>query len=250
MNVNQVLTYSITRMVLGPLVRAKLRLKCEGAENIPAEGGALLVANHRQPLLDPMSIALNVERPINFVALSLPVMNYLFNAFGAVTIDIAGGERSRTALDKSVDLLKLGDLVCIFPEGVHTLAKIHSVSKITTFRTGFARVALRAGVPLIPVAVIARGERNLPKIPPALSKKFFDHPEFQEGVQYVMYKRVLVRIGRPFDLGEYYDEGISKEVISQISGKIRRIVIKLYNGEDLDRFMTGETPFDIAYDRV
>jgi hypothetical protein len=35
-----------------------------------------------------------------------------------------------------------------------------------------------------------------------------------------------------------------------LSGKIRRIVIKLYDGDDLDRFLTGETPFDIFTDRV
>jgi hypothetical protein len=61
---------------------------------------------------------------------------------------------------------------------------------------------------------------------------------------------VFVRIGKPLDMSGYFDQEMTREEISQISGKVRRIIIKLYNGEDLDRFLTGEAPFDIAYDRV
>lgn len=39
---------------------------------------------------------------------------------------------------------------------------------------------------------------------------------------------------------------MTKELIDRVSGKVRRIVIKLSNGEDLDRFLTGETPLDIS----
>lgn len=250
MNVNQVLFYSFCKWVLGPMISAKLRLRCYGGENIPPEGRALIVSNHRQPVLDPISIALNVERPINFIALSVPVVNLLFKAWGAIPINVFGGDKSREALDRAVELLEQEELVGIFPEGVHTLAKPNAVSKVKTFRTGFARVALLAKSPIIPVAVVAKGERNLPKVPPALVKPFFDHPEFQEGVQWIIYKRVVVRIGRPIDLGELYDQEISKQTISQISGKVRRVIMKLYNAEDLDRFLTGEKPFDIVYDRV
>jgi len=59
-----------------------------------------------------------------------------------------------------------------------------------------------------------------------------------------------VRIGRPLDLSGYFDQDMTKEEIDQISGKVRRIIIKLYDGEDRERFVTGELPFDIAYDRV
>ena len=81
-------------------------------------------------------------------------------------------------------------------------------------------------------------------------KRFFDHPEFQNGVRRTYYRRVRVRIGRPIELHQYCDEKMTKELIDRISGKGRRIVIKLFNGEDLDRFLTGETPFDIFTDRV
>ncbi len=254
MNVYQCLMYETTRMMIGPAVKVLLRMKCEGAGNVPAEGGALIVGNHRNPVLDPMSIARNVDRPINFVAASvafkLPVVSQLFRGLGAMPMDVFGGKQSGEDMNQAVEMLKEGELVGVFPEGVHTIAHLNSVSKIRNFRTGFARIALRARVPLIPAAVVGMGERNLPAIPPALVKPFFDHPEFQNGVRWTYYKRVHVRIGRPIDLGPYYDEEISKALIDEISGKMRRIIIKLYDGEDLDRFLTGETPFDIYYDRV
>lgn len=254
MNVYQALTYETARMAIGPLFSAALRLKGEGEWNIPAEGGALIVSNHRNPVLDPMSIALRVERPINFVAASvafgIPGVGQLFKAVGAMPLDVFGGEKAWEGLDHVVDMVRDGELVGVFPEGVHTIAHLHSVSKIRTFRTGFARIALRAKVPIIPVAVVGTGERNLPTVPPALVKPFFDHPEFQKGVQWTYYKRAFVRVGRPLDLSGFYDQDMTKDEISQISGKVRRIIIKLYDGEDRERFVTGELPFDIAYDRV
>ena len=254
MNVYQCLIYETVRMMIGPPASVLLHMKCEGADNVPAEGGALIVSNHRNPVLDPMSIARNVERPINFVAASVafkvPGVSQLFRGLGAMPMDVFGGGKSEDDMNLVVQVLRDGELVGVFPEGVHTIAHLHTVSKIRNFRTGFARIALRARVPLIPVAVVGMGERNLPRVPPALIKPFFDHPEFQTGVQWTYYKRVHVRIGRPIDLGPYYDEEMTKALIDEISGKVRRIIIKLYDGEDLDRFVTGETPFDIYYDRV
>lgn len=254
MNVYQALAYEVAVTTIGPLVSALLRLKGEGEENIPETGGALIVSNHRNPILDPAAITLNVTRPINFVAASvafmIPGFSHVVRGLGAQSMDVFGGAKSKEDLSVAAQLIKDGELVGVFPEGVHTIAHLHSVSKIRTFRTGFARIALEAQAPIIPVAVIGQGERNLPTIPTWMVKPFFDHPEFQAGVSWTYYKRVLVRIGRPMDLSGYYGEEMNKALISQISGKVRRVIIKLYNGEDLDRFMTGEKPFDIAYDRV
>jgi len=253
LNVYQVLTYNTSRWVLGPAVARMVRLKCEGAHNVPESGGALIVANHRS-LMDPIAVGMSIDRHISFAAgsfaFSVPVVSTAFKAWGAIPINVFGGEKSKKDLDAAVALLEQGELVGVFPEGVHTMSHPHRVSKIQTFRTGFARVALRARVPIIPVAVVGLGERNLPSVPYPLIKPFFDHPEFQDGVQWIYYRRVRVRIGRPLDLSEYYGEEMSKKLIDQVSGKVRRVIIKLYNGEELDRFLTGAVPFDIAYDRV
>lgn len=253
MNVYQALIYNTSRWLAGPLIAAKLRLKCIGKENVPDEGGALIVANHRS-LLDPILIGCEVERQVNFAAGSfafgIPLVSSVFKAWGAIPINVFGGEKSKADLEYAVELLRQGELVGVFPEGIHTLANPHRVSKIQSFRTGFARIAIKARVPIIPIAVKAVGERNLPRVPYALVKPFFDHPEFKDGVRWIIYKRAIVRIGRPLDLKELYGSEVDKPTIDRISGKVRRVIVKLYDGEEMDRFVTGEKPFDIVYDRV
>jgi hypothetical protein len=60
----------------------------------------------------------------------------------------------------------------------------------------------------------------------------------------------MCRIGTPIDLGELYDEPISRSLLDMISNKMRQVITRLYNGEDLDRFMRGTVPFDFANERV
>ncbi|MFH1149445.1 MAG: lysophospholipid acyltransferase family protein [Actinomycetota bacterium] len=254
MDVYQQLFYNTCRWTAGPLVALAIRLRCEGAQNVPAEGGALVVANHRNPVLDPFAMAMKVERPINFVAASvffhLPVVSTMYRAWGAISLELEGGEKSKVCLDEAVSLLRDGELVGMFPEGVHTIANIRRAHKIRTFRTGFARIALTASVPIVPVALIGKGERTLARFPSSMVKPFFDHPDFANGAELGYYKRLTIRIGRPLDLSGFQGEPVTSKLIGHVSGKVRRVVSKLYDGEDMDRFFTGEAPFDISYDRV
>jgi len=254
LNVYQMLAYYTAKMTIGPLFGTLMRVRADGSWNVPPEGAALMVGNHRNPVLDPISVSYTVERPIVWGAagfvFKIPLMKEFAGSVGARPISVFGGDKSRKDLENLVNNLEDGELVGIFPEGVHTMADPHTVSKIKTFRTGFARVALKARVPIIPFAVIGIDERNLPRVPPGLVKVFFDHPQFQDGVQWIYYRKIRVRVGVPIDLSGYYEEEFDKKTIDQISGKIRRIVIKLYNSEDDKRFLTGETPFNIYTDRV
>jgi len=253
LNVYQGIVYTLSQSLVGPLVVMGLHLKGEGERNVPTDGGALIVSNHRS-LMDPIIIGRKVNRPINFAAgsfaFSVPLVGQVFKAFGAIPVNVFGGEKSKKDLDHAVELLDAGDLVGVFPEGVHTMSQPHKAFKVQAFRTGFARVALRARVPIIPVAVVGLMERNVPRVPYPMIKPFFDHPDFKQGVQWIYYRRALVRIGKPLDLGEYYDQEMNKKTIDMISGKVRRIIVKLYDGDDLDRFLTGEKPFDFVYDRI
>lgn len=254
LNVNQLLFYDFCRWTAGPFFSMAMGLRCEGAENIPEEGGALIVGNHRQPVLDPFCIGVKVERPINWAGVSwplkIPILGSLWRGWGIVPLEITGDKKNVESLNLLVELLKDGELVGLFPEGAGAVANLHKVSRVATFKTGFARLALEARVPIIPVAIIARWEKHLPNIPPRLTRLFLDLPEFEKGHPVSIYRKALVRIGRPIDLGELYEREVDRELINYISGKVRRVVMKLYNREDDDRFMTGEKPFDIACDRV
>ncbi len=253
MDLKQCLFYESLRLFGGPLVSFHTRLQSEGAENIPAAGGALLVSNHRS-LEDPMLIALTADRYVNFAAASFafyfPVLKDLIKLAGLFPLNIAGGRESRRALSQAFQLLESGELVGIFPEGLYAISRPDKVDRITVFRTGFVRLALDARVPIIPTAVVGLEERKLPRVPGWLARPFVGDEAVADGVTWIYYRRARVRIGVPLDLSPFYDEPLTKELIDRISGKVRRIVIKLYNGEDRDRFLYGTRPFDLARDRV
>ena len=67
MKIYPCLAYETAILTLGLSLSLMLRMKCEGKSNVPAGSGALMVSNHRNPILDPTSIALNIERPFDIV---------------------------------------------------------------------------------------------------------------------------------------------------------------------------------------
>ncbi|MFH1150021.1 MAG: lysophospholipid acyltransferase family protein [Actinomycetota bacterium] len=255
MNVNQLIIYDLIKWFGGPVFSALLRVKCEGAENIPETGGGIIVGNHRQPVLDPMIVMFKTERPVtwggNKDTFNVPFFRVFARIFGVVPLEMKGGKKAGDALDALVEAAKEGEIVGLFPEGDRAVLGLAKATRVMNFHTGFARVALRARIPVIPSAIIVHEEIHLPNIPPFITRKFWDHPVFNEtGHPVTVYNRVTFRVGRPIDLGEFYDEPITAPMLNKISGKVRRVVNKLYEGEDLDRFMSGETPFDIVNDRV
>jgi len=254
MEMKNMLFYEGVRMLVAPLVDWHYHIRAEGSENVPEEGAALVVCNHRS-LLDPMTVGFSIDRFVNFAAASysfkMPIVKQLYSWAGAFPLSIYGGEESDKNINRARMLLDNGELVGIFPEGVQSFFNPNRVTKIATFKTGFAKLALEARVPIIPCAVVAEEERELPKIPGFLVSAYVNLPNVGEGIRFITYKGITCRIGRPIDISPFYEEEpYTKAVIDRVAGRIRRIVIKLYDGEDLDRFLTGEKPFDFVEDSV
>lgn len=254
MNVYQMLAYEGIRTFMGPWLSLAFRIHSEGADNIPDDTGALLICNHRS-LIDPLALMTEIDRYIHFVAGSqgfvVPMAKTFYQMTGMMRLSMKGGVGSAKGIDEAVQLLKDGELVGIFPEGIESFMRPDRSSRISYFRTGFARVALEAGTPIIPAVVIPREEVKLPHIPGRIVDTCVQHPAAEEGpLRFMLYKRALVRVGVPIDLSGFLDQPLTKTAIDTLSGKLRRIVIKLYNGEDLDRFLYGKLPFDVYTDRV
>ncbi|MBU4386222.1 MAG: 1-acyl-sn-glycerol-3-phosphate acyltransferase [Actinobacteria bacterium] len=254
MDINQLLLYETIRFFIGPMMKFHLRLKIEGQENVPDNGAAVIACNHRSTM-DPIILGYSVRnRYISFGAAAwsykVPVYGHFHRAIGAFPLTLTGGEKSGDELNRGLELLNEGEIVGIFPEGGETIFDPGKVEKITPFKTGFARLALEARVPVIPVAIIGSGERRLPTVPGPVVEKVVKHPKREKGYSSVIYKRARCRIGLPLDLGDLYDNPINKKLLDLVTSKVRQIVMKLYNGEDLERFMTGEVPFDFAYERI
>ena len=141
-------------MLTGPPVKLVFRLRASGTEHLPREGGYVLSPNHLSNLDPwPLGLPLFPERQIRFMAkvelFRSPLWPIL--KFGGA-FPVRRGEGDTVAIETAVQLAKEGEVVAIFPEGTRRkkgLVKKHEARP----HTGAARVALEAGVPLIPAAI-------------------------------------------------------------------------------------------------
>ncbi|MET7489546.1 lysophospholipid acyltransferase family protein [Streptomyces sp. NPDC005538] len=155
------LTDQVLMSVLRPLYEKYFRVEVKGIENIPAEGGALIVANHSGTLpLDGlmMQVAVHDNHPAGRhlrllaadLVFMLPVANELARKAGHTLACAEDAER----------LLGRGELVGVMPEGFKGIGKPFSERyKLQRFgRGGFVSTALRQGAPIIPCSIVGAEE--------------------------------------------------------------------------------------------
>ena len=153
------LTERFFMTALRPIAQKWFRLEVRGLENIPAEGGALVVSNHSGTVpLDGLMTMLTVHdhahrflRPLGAdLVFKLPVVSSLARKGGATLACVEDAER----------MLSGGDLVGVWPEGFKGIGKPFSERyKLQRFgRGGFVSAALRTGVPIIPLSVVGAEE--------------------------------------------------------------------------------------------
>ncbi|MEV6056850.1 lysophospholipid acyltransferase family protein [Streptomyces sp. NPDC052107] len=155
------LTDQVLMSLLRPVYEKYFRVEVKGIENIPAEGGALIVANHSGTLpLDGLMMQVAVhdrhpaDRHLRLLAADLvfvlPVVNELARKLGHTLACAEDAER----------LLAQGELVGVMPEGFKGIGKPFSERyKLQRFgRGGFVSTALRQGVPIIPCSIVGAEE--------------------------------------------------------------------------------------------
>jgi 1-acyl-sn-glycerol-3-phosphate acyltransferase len=154
---------AIIRAFYDPIYRHYFRVEWEGMEHIPKEGGALLVSNHAGAIpSDAPAIMHGIEtelgRPVyglaEFLFRTLPVVGTMWARFGGVTAHP----------DNAYRLLHDDrQLVLVFPEGTKGTGKTYKDRyKLARFgRGGFVEIAMRAGVPVVPIAVVG-AEESMP----------------------------------------------------------------------------------------
>ena len=159
----------IARRIYRPLYEKWFRVEWEGLEHIPTEGGALLVSNHAGAIpSDAPSIMHGIEtelgRPVYGLADAFfkgaPVLGTLWARNGGVVAHPDNAYRL---------LREQGQLTLVFPEGTKGTGKTYDQRyRLRRFgRGGFVEIAMRAGVPIIPIAVVG-AEESMPilaKIP-------------------------------------------------------------------------------------
>jgi 1-acyl-sn-glycerol-3-phosphate acyltransferase len=146
--------YRVIANLSKPVVFGLYRLRAEGVEDLPPEGGFVLAANHVSDF-DPWPLGLALyPRSVHFMAkaeLYNPVLKPILEGCGA--FPVRRGERDAGSFRTAVRLARGGGIVAMFPEGTRR-AKGFRKRYIAQPHVGAARVALAAGVPLVPAGIM------------------------------------------------------------------------------------------------
>lgn len=149
----------LVRPTVGVFSRALWKIEFVGVENVPANGGVIIAANH-QTYLDPFWLSLQVKRPIRYLAwsaaFSWPLVGRCLTWLGAWPLALEGSDPA--AIRRSIQWLRDGGAVVIFPEG----GRSTSTGEMDRFKAGAVRLALEANVPILPVT-IKGGNRIWPR---------------------------------------------------------------------------------------
>jgi 1-acyl-sn-glycerol-3-phosphate acyltransferase len=137
-----------------PVLRGVFRLSVSGTENLPREGGYVLAANHWSNFDPwPLGVPLFPHRYLRFMGKSelfwFP-LGPLLRAGGA--FPVRRGERDVDAIQTAVRLCREGHIVVMFPEGTRRTKGLRKKQQ-PKWHGGAARIALEAGVPLVPAAL-------------------------------------------------------------------------------------------------
>ncbi|WP_309066359.1 lysophospholipid acyltransferase family protein [Microbacterium sp.] len=204
-------------VVLGPLIKGIFRPWVVGRDNVPVSGAAILASNHLS-FADSIFLPLMIDRPMSFLAksdyftgrgLKGWATRFFMSATGQIPIDRSGGKASEASLNTGLQVLGRGDLLGIYPEGTRS-----PDGKLYRGRTGLARMALEAGVPVIPVVMVDT-DTAMPI-----------------GTRIPKVMRVGVVIGEPLDFSRYAgmenDRYILRSVTDEIMVALQRLGAQEY----------------------
>ena len=175
------------------------RVRYSGRENIPAEGGVLVVSNH-QSHFDPPLVGVGCPRQMNYLArdtlFRFAPFGWLIHSIGAIPIDREGVGLS--GIKESLRRLKRGEMVLIFPEGTRTRD-----GEIARFRPGFTTLAVRSKAAILPVAV---------------EGAFQVFPRWR---RFPGLGRIRVRYGQPILPAEFADRD-ERELLAEVERRVRQ----------------------------
>jgi 1-acyl-sn-glycerol-3-phosphate acyltransferase len=214
--------YWVVKAIIGPLLRVFFRPWAEGTENVPREGPAILASNHLS-FSDHFFAPLPLPRKVVFLAkaeyftgrgIKGLLSRAFFSGVGQIPVDRSGGEASERALRTGLRVLAAGQLLGISPEGTRT-----PDGRLFRGKTGVARLALEARVPVIPTAMVGGFEFQPPgKLAPRMTI------------------RPGVRFGKPLDFSRYYGLEQDRIVLRAITDEIMYELMRLSGQEYVDEY--------------
>ncbi|AZM88040.1 MULTISPECIES: lysophospholipid acyltransferase family protein [Streptomyces] len=211
----------LKHVLLGPLLRLLFRPRIEGLENIPAEGAAIVAGNHLS-FSDHFLMPAILSRRITFLAkaeyftgpgLKGRLTAAFFRSAGQIPVDRSGKDAGQAALREGLGVLSKGELLGIYPEGTRS----HD-GRLYKGKVGVAAMALGAGVPVVPCAMLGTFEiqppgQKLPKI-----------------------RRVTIRFGAPLEFSRYAGMEGERAVLRAVTDEIMYAILGLSGQEYVDRY--------------
>lgn len=207
--------YKFSYHTIGPVLRGLWRIHATGVHHVPERGGAILASNHLS-YTDHYFLPSVVPRQIFFISkaqhFDVPVQRWLFEKWGV--IPLKRGEGDNEAMQRSLEILAEGKLFGIYPEGTRsTDGKLHKG------RTGVARLALMAKVPVIPVGMIGT-DQVLPK-----------------GKSMPKLRKVSIHVGAPMHFDEFYGMENDRKVTRDMTDRIMHAIAELSGQEYVHEYM-------------
>lgn len=141
--------YQVAKVICRTVLLVVRRWKVIGDSRLPPGQGLILIANHAS-YWDPVVIGCAIDRNIFFMAkaelFKIPVLSFIIKRLGAFPVHRTGADRA--SIKQALELLEGGNVVGIFPEGTRS-----KTGEFLNPHLGAAMLALKGGVPLLPVAV-------------------------------------------------------------------------------------------------
>ncbi len=210
------LLYSIGKITVGHVMTLGWRPHVEGLEHIPQTGGAIFAGNHLS-VADELFLGAVVPRHIAFWAkaeyfrgggFAGNLTKFVLEGLGAIKVERGGGRAALAAFDGAIPVLKAGDMVAVYPEGTRS-----PDGRLYRGRTGVARLAVAAGVPIIPVGMLGTD-----KVQP-IGQRF---PRLGQG-------KVTIKFGAPIPTeGRSDDRTALRALTDEVMAEIQKLTGQEY----------------------
>ncbi|MFF7178756.1 1-acyl-sn-glycerol-3-phosphate acyltransferase [Streptomyces sp. NPDC008121] len=208
-------------VLLGPLLRLAFRPRIEGLEHVPEEGAAIIAGNHLS-FSDHFLMPVVLKRRITFLAkqeyftgpgIKGRLTAAFFRSAGQIPVDRSGKQAGQAAIREGLGVLSKGELLGIYPEGTRS----HD-GRLYKGKVGVAVMAITAGVPVVPCAMVGTFEIQPPgKVVPKV-------------------KRVTIRFGAPMDFSRYAGMEGEKAAIRAVTDEIMYEILALSGQEYVDDY--------------
>ncbi|MFB8072162.1 lysophospholipid acyltransferase family protein [Streptomyces californicus] len=213
--------YVLKHVVLGPVLRLLFRPRIEGLDNIPEDGAAIVAGNHLS-FSDHFLMPAILKRRITFLAkaeyftgpgIKGRLTAFFFRSAGQIPVDRSGKDAGQAAIREGLGVLAKGELLGIYPEGTRS----HD-GRLYKGKVGVAVMAITAGVPVIPCAMLGTFEIQPP------------------GQKIPKIKQVAIRFGEPLDFSRYAGMENQKAAIRAVTDEIMYAILELSGQEYVDEY--------------